>query len=190
MKRLQRWLGTLAMVAVLAFLLAGRHNWSDQPPAAKLLPELPAYRQLEGQTLSAYLGSLAEGAALLAGQPAAALKIAAVDRTVACYQETGAVRVRLYSKRDAPLLAGAVAVVDADAMTDPATLIACAATEALAQDPAQDDPDRPCAGFYTLDQAGSTFHIAYAGTSAGVCLDLCTALEGCGRTAAEPPAGP
>lgn len=73
MKRLPRWLGTALMIAVLAFLLAGRHNWGDPPPAAKILPELSAYRQIEGQTISAYLGSLAEGAALLAGQPALAL---------------------------------------------------------------------------------------------------------------------
>jgi hypothetical protein len=178
------------MIAVLAYLLAGRHNWGEPPPAAKLLPDLAGYRQLEGQTVTAYIGSLAEGAALLAGQPAAALKIAAVDRVVGCYQDVGAVRVRLYSQRDAPLSAGAVAVVDAEALTDPANLAACAAAEALDQAPAEDDPERPCAGSFTIANDDGLFQVAFAGTRTTVCQDICSAMEGCGRLADALPTEP
>lgn len=165
----------------LAVILAGQFNWRDRtPPAADILPVLPQYRSVDGQNVTGYLGSLAGGAALLAGQPELALKIAAVDQAVDCYQEVGAVRGRVYSHGEYPLLAGFVAVADGTLLTDPNTFLACVGADRMGQGPATSgDIAGPCAGYFTVAREDGTFYVIYGGSVDSVCHDLCGGMQGC-----------
>jgi len=148
-----------------------------QPPAALMLPSLPGYTAVEGQTLTGYVGKLSGGAALLAGNPELAATLTAVDAIIGCYQQVGAVRARLYSKQASPLSAGAVAIADKKALLDPANLFRCVAPSLRPQ--AQAIKIEPCKASYTLTRDGNDFYILYAGTTLEICQAFCKNLEGC-----------
>lgn len=148
---------------------------TPEPPAAALLPDLPGYAVVEGQTLTSFIGKLSGGAALLAGQPELAAAIAALDGVVGCYQQVGAARARVYSNQAAPLTAGAVAIADRNALADPVNLFRCVAPNVLAQQ----QKIQPCKATYTLQRDGNEFYILYAGTTLDMCRTFCARLEGC-----------
>ena len=52
-KRVSRAIVFILAVAVLAILLIDDfQRGTTEPPAARLLPDLPAYRQVQGQTIT------------------------------------------------------------------------------------------------------------------------------------------
>ncbi|MBP6015913.1 MAG: hypothetical protein KA586_04275 [Candidatus Promineofilum sp.] len=169
----------LAVVALSLFFLDDIRRDLSELPAAQLLPDLPAYRQVEGQTLTSYIGALSEGAALLGGQPQLAVTIGVVDQAVDCYQEVGAVRARLYSHRDRPLEAGLVAIADDDRVNDPENLFRCVAPATLGLEGSDEPVIEPCTAAFTLEREGHTFHVIYAGSTYSVCQDFCSSIEGC-----------
>ncbi len=180
MKRLLRLSMTVVLMVVLAVLLVRRMGLeTTDSAAASLLPNLPEYRQVEGQTLTTYIGALAEGAALLGAQPQIAAAVAAVDEAVACYQSVGAVAARVYSHRENPLAAGAVAVADLDRILDPETLAACVGPGLLSQESVLGQPGTACLMTYTLAGEDGRFGIALMGSTASSCIDLCSDLAGC-----------
>jgi hypothetical protein len=150
---------------------------TTEPPAAALLPTLPGYTQIEGQTITSYLGKLSEGAALLTSHPELAATIAAVDGIIGCYQQVGAVRARIYSDQASPLSAGTVAIGDRNTLLDPINLFRCVAPNLGPQ--AQPLTIKPCAASYTLSRSDNDFYILYAGTTPQVCQALCAHLESC-----------
>jgi len=153
---------------------------SETPPAVEMLPELPNHIVVEGQTLTDYLGTLSEGAALLAGQPHLAALLAGVDQIIGCYQDVGAVQARVYSNEETPLSAGAVGIADKNALLDPVNLFRCV-TPLAQPDAAQGQAVdiQPCSTSYTLEKDGNEFYIIYAGTKEEICHAFCAQLEGC-----------
>jgi len=168
----------LAAAALTLLFVDDLRRPNSEPPAAQLLPDLSAYRQVEGQTITDYIGALGEGAALLAGQPQLAVTVGVVDGVVGCYQEIGGVRARLYSHAERPLEAGLVAVVDATQLNDPDNFFRCVTPAGLNLESGENAP-QPCVAAYTLTRADGTFHILYAGSTYSVCRDFCAALEAC-----------
>ncbi len=175
---LRAFIFLLAASALTLLFVDDLRRPTSEPPAAQLLPDLPAYRQVEGQTITDYLGALGEGAALLAGQPQLAVTIGAVDGVAGCYQEIGGVRARLYSHAERPLEAGLVAVVDAAQLNDPDNFFRCVTPAGLNLESGEDGP-QPCVAAYTLTRDDGTFQILYAGSAYSVCRDFCAALETC-----------
>ncbi len=179
-KRVSRAIVFILAVAVLAILLIDDfQRGTTEPPAARLLPDLPAYRQVEGQTITGYIGALAEGAALLAGQPHLAVTVGALDQAVDCYQEIGGVRARAYSHAERPLEAGLVAVVDEARLNDPDSLFRCVTPAALGLQGGEELVIEPCTAAFTVVNEEGTFYIIYAASSYSVCRDFCESLEGC-----------
>ena len=179
-KRVSRASIFILAVAVLAILLIDDfQRGTTEPPAARLLPDLPAYRQVEGQTITGYIGALAEGAALLAGQPHLAVTVGALDQAVDCYQEIGGVRARIYSHAERPLEAGLVAVVDEARLNDPDSLFRCVTPAALGLQGGEELVIEPCTAAFTVVNEEGTFYIIYAASSYSVCRDFCESLEGC-----------
>ena len=166
--------------AVLALLLAkvDAPDWGA-PPAAELLPELPAYRHVEGQTITVYIGALAKGGAILAGQPQLAATVAVVDTAIGCLQETGGVRARVYSHAERPFEAGGIVVVDVSRLDESGPLLECIASAALELEGPGRKDTKPCVAAYTLQKNGAEFQIVYAGSTHSTCRDFCLALEGC-----------
>ncbi len=175
---LRAFIFLLAASALTLLFVDDLRRPTSEPPAAQLLPDLPAYRQVEGQTITDYVGALGEGAALLAGQPQLAVTIGAVDGVVGCYQEIGGVRARLYSHAERPLEAGLVAVADAAQLNDPDNFFRCVTPAGLNLESGEDGP-QPCVGAFTLTRDDGTFHILYAGSTYSVCRDFCATLETC-----------
>ena len=156
----------LAAVALTSMVWDDYQRDDIEPPAARLLPDLEAYRQIEG-------------AALLAGQPQLAVTIGVLDQMADCYQEVGGVRARAYSRSDNPLKAGLVAIVDESIVNDPDTLFRCVTPAALNLEETGEVVIEPCTGAYTLVNEAGEFHIIYAASDYSVCLDFCSSLAGC-----------
>lgn len=153
---------------------------SATPPAVEMLPDLPNHTVIEGQTLTDYISTLSEGAALLAGQPQLAALAAGVDQIISCYQDIGAVQARVYSHEDKPLSAGAVAIADKNALLSPTNLFRCVSPLASpGETTTQTINFEPCSASYTLEKDGNEFYIIYAGTTAEICQAFCAQLEGC-----------
>jgi hypothetical protein len=176
----------LVCVIALAMLVSGCDVLPDfggatpVPPAVEMLPDLPDYNVVEGQTLTDHITALSGGAAMLAGQPELAAAILAVDQVVGCYQEVGAVRARVYSHREQPLSAGAVAIADRNALTDPINLFKCVVPTVLDSASAEEASTiQPCSASYTLERDDNEFYIVYAGTTEEICHTFCANLEGC-----------
>lgn len=169
----------LAAAALALLFVRMERPSSAEPPAARLLPDLPAYRQVEGQTITAYIGALSEGAAILTGQPQLAVTVGALDRVVGCYQEVGGVRARVYSHAERPLEAGLVAVVDETQLNDPENLFRCVTPAALNLEGAEGTVIEPCTAAYTLIREEGVFHIIYAASTYSTCRDFCSNLERC-----------
>ena len=144
--------------------------------AASMLPDVPNTTIVQGQTISEYISSLASGGSLLTGNPPLAAAIEFAQGAINCYQEIGAVAVRIYSDNAFPLSSGMVAIVDRNAITDLGNLARClgggAGVEAQATIQA-------CAHSYTLKKDDNEFYIAYVGTTLEMCQAFCTRLEGC-----------
>ncbi len=173
--------------ALLAALLSGcdliaglLQPTPEVPPALAMLPDLPNHTVIEGQTLTDYLGTLSEGAALLAGRPEMAAMFLGVDKFIGCYQDVGAVQARIYSNKENPLSAGAVAIADRNALLDPRNLLACVKpTPEPGEASIQAFGIEPCSASYTLKRDNNEFYILYAGTTAEICQAFCAKLEGC-----------
>ena len=178
-KRFSRWYLVLIVIALLMFgvgiILGGQPGLLT---AEELLPDLPGYNTVEGETLTDYISKLGGGAALLAGQPELALAVAAVDQVIGCYQEVGAVKARVYSNQEAPLSAGIVAIGDRNKLLDPKNLFKCVAPVIPDGEPPLDRIE-PCTASYTPERDGNAFYVIYAGTTEEICRAFCAALEGC-----------
>jgi hypothetical protein len=179
---MQQVLRIACVIMVIAMLsgcdlLPGAGGSTAQPPALTMLPNLPGYTAVEGQTLTGYVGKLSGGAALLTGNPELAATLAAVDAITGCYQQVGAVRARLYSNQASPLSAGAVAIADRKALLDPVNLFRCVAPSLRTE--AQAIKIEPCKASYTLTREGNEFYILYAGTTLEICQAFCKNLAGC-----------
>ena len=160
-------------------LLASGCEWigGQRGGAPDLLPEVPNARTIEGQTIVQYLSSLADGAALKTLHPELWAAVQITEGLITCYQDIGAVAVRVYSDRDFPLSAGMVAIVDRNAIADPANLVKCIGS---GLQPYSALPTiKPCASSYTLHKDDNEFTIAYAGTTREMCDAFCSKLEGC-----------
>lgn len=150
------------------------------PPAVAMLPDLPGHKVVEGQMLTDYLSSFAEGAALLTGQPQMAALIVGVDEIISCYQDIGAVQARVYSNETAPLSSGAVAIADREALLDPINLFRCVnPLDAAGEASIQSFTIKPCITSYTLTKDENEFYIVYVGTTEEICQAFCSNLEGC-----------
>lgn len=180
-------LNILILLTLLTTLLSGCDFISgllkpkpEVPPAAEMLPDLPDHTVVEGQTLTEYIGSLTEGAALLAGRPDLAALALGVDKFIGCYQDVGAVQARVYSNKENPLSAGAVAIADRNALLDPRNLLACLKpTLESGEAGIQSFAIEPCSASYTLSRDNNEFYILYAGTTQEICQAFCAQLEGC-----------
>jgi hypothetical protein len=103
--------------------------------------------------------------------------IETVDSTITCYQEVGAVNMRIYNDEDAPLSSGAIAIADRNRLTDPQTLFQCIGGGISIF--SESAVPSPCAHSYTLERDGNAFYIVYVGTTEEICHSFCSALEGC-----------
>jgi hypothetical protein len=144
-----------------------------------MLPDLPGYYVVEGEVLTDHITNLSEGAALLAAQPELAAAILVVDQIVSCYQDIGAAQLQLYSNEEMPLSAGAVAIADRNALTDPVNLFKCVAPVVFDSSRADAPQFELCTTSYTLSREDNEFYIVYAGTTEEICHAFCAQLEGC-----------
>ncbi len=168
------------LVLVASSIVCGGQP-DGEPPAIEMMPDLAGYRVVEGELLTDYISKASGGAALLAGQPELAAAVLVVDQIISCYQEIGAARVQLYANEEMPLSAGAVAIADRNALTDPVNLFKCIAPVAFEAGEA-DAPQfqiQPCSASYTLSRDDNEFYIIYAGTTEEICHTFCAELEGC-----------
>lgn len=170
-------IGMLLLSAAL--LLAACDRIGVQGGAAQLLPDLPNANVIEGQTITQYITNLGEGASLLQANPLLAGAIAIADNAVTCYQDLGAVAMRLYSDKTTPLSSGAAAIVDKKALLDPGNLILCVTGQAQNNFAGQTLTIQPCFHTYVLTKDDREYHIVYLGTTAEICDALCNGLEGC-----------
>jgi len=182
-RHITRWIALALLTALLSGcdIIAGiLQPTPETPPAVEMLPDLPDYTVVEGQTLTDYLSSLSEGGALLAGYPEMTALFLGVDKFIGCYQDVGAVQARVYSNKENPLSAGAVAIADRNALLDPRNLLACIKpTPEPGTAGIQTFGIEPCTASYTLAGDNNEFYILYAGTTAEICAAFCAELEGC-----------
>jgi hypothetical protein len=148
------------------------------PPVVQMMPNLPGYRVVEGKTLQEYIATLSEGAALLSGNPEMAFLIEKVDRAADCYQDTGALNMRIFTDEGFPLSSGVIAIADQNRLTDPSTLLNCVGGELMPFSTQQARLD-VCSNRYTLDRDDNSFHVIYVGTTQEICQAFCASLEGC-----------
>ena len=182
-KHITRWISLALLVVLLSgceFISGLLEPAPEVPPAVEMLPDLPDYTVVEGETLTDYLGTLTEGAALLTGHPELAALALGVDKIIGCYQDVGAVQARVYSNKEYPVSAGAVAIADRNALLDPKNLFACV-KPAVTGDEAgiQNVAIEPCSASYTLEKDDNEFYILYVGTTPNICETFCAQLEGC-----------
>ena len=147
--------------------------------AADLLPNVPRAKIVEGKTITQYISSLTEGQALLAGNPLLVAAIEFTEGAVKCYQDIGAVAVRIYSDETFPLSSGLVAIVDRNAIANLGNLANCLSggKQVTAQAVIE-----ICAHTYTLKKDDNEFYIAYLGTTEEMCQAFCSGLEGCAES--------
>ena len=145
--------------------------------ATALLPDVPNTTVVEGQSISDFIAKLADGAALATANPALITLIDKAQGTLACLQQTGAAAVRTYTDKTFPLSAGFVAIIDRNAITNPANWQQC--LTGPANPSAQAVTLQPCAITYTLKKGDNEFYIAYVATTAEMCQAFCSRLEGC-----------
>ena len=168
---------TMWMIVMTIVLIAAACDPTGTPGrAADLLPNLPNHKIVEGQTITEYISSLAEGQALLLGNPLLVAAIEFTEGAIKCYQDIGAVAVRIYSDEAFPLSSGLVAIVDRNAITDLGNLARCLSGD---KQPGAQAVVQVCAHNYTLKKDGNEFTIAYIGTTDEICQAFCSGLEGC-----------
>ncbi len=181
---MKRWIRVgmwLLAIVVFASLLVDRYRSAGEPlPVQSLMPDLAGYDQVEGRPIVNYVGALAQGAAMMAGQPQLAAAVGAVDRTVSCFNDVGAVQARAYSQSDQPLAAGAIAIANLDELSDPTTLAQCLAPDLLSLESTDDAfVLQPCTGDYGVIYGGQPMMVVYIGSTDSVCADFCANLAGC-----------
>lgn len=175
---MRRRIGLIALT--LLVLTAACDSLGRPGGAAGLLPDVPDAEVVEGQTISEYIATLTSGATLLAGNPPLVAAIEFAQGAINCYQDIGAVAVRVYSDKEFPLSSGMVAIVDRNAITDLGNLARClGGGQEFGAQAAID----VCAHFYTLKKDDNEFYIAYVGTTQEMCQAFCTRLEGCSEDA-------
>ncbi len=172
----------IAMVCIVLVALTVLSGCDSAPPPAEgvtaqdLLPELPDYNTIEGQSFTDALTTLGVMTSL-AGQPELGAPIAAVSEVVSCYQDAGAVSARVYSSAANPFNSGVVAIGDRDALMDPLTFLQCVGGR---NGPGIESVTiEPCTRSYTLPLEDNEFYILYAGLTPEVCETFCTNLQGC-----------
>jgi len=181
MKRILIILIVFLTITSLVLLQGCNQEPDGPPPAAEMLPNLSGYNQVEGQTITSYVSTLAGGATLLAGQPHLTAAVAVVDHIIGCYQDVGAVRARVYSQVEQPLAAGAIAIGDRNEISDPGNLFRCvlpATLDAIPTGPEGIEVE-PCTANYVITHEDNEFYVIYAGTTPEVCQAFCENLEGC-----------
>jgi hypothetical protein len=151
------------------------------PQVVQMMPDLPGYKVVEGQTLQGYIATLAEGGTLLSGHPELAALVESVDGVMTCYQEAGAVNTRIYSDEAFPLSSGAVAIADRNLMTSPRTLFRCFGGGDRIMTFSEGPTLEPCSKSYTLPKDDNEFYIIYVGTTSEICQAFCENLEGCSK---------
>jgi len=149
-----------------------------QGSAKDLLPDVPNTTVVEGQTVTQFLAKLADGAALAAANPELIPIIERIETSANCYQNVGAVALRTYTDKAFPLSAGIVAIVDRDAVTDPANFLSCVVKPQPGVETSAPTLE-PCAKTYTLKKNENEFYIAYIATTPQMCETFCSKLEGC-----------
>jgi hypothetical protein len=167
----------LATSVLLLAMLAcnGGPPAGSVPPAESLMPEIKGYDSAETQSTQKFIADVAGGAAALSGRPDMGALIKGVDIVTQCYQDHGAVKVRAYSNKQDPLVAGAIVILDKKMITDPKLLLQCTIGSAgLKASEVQ-----PCSYTYPLKTSDGEFQVAYVGTTTQVCQDFCTNLKGC-----------
>ena len=148
-----------------------------QGSAKDLLPNVPNTTVVEGQTVTQFLAKLADGAALAAANPELIPVIQRIETSASCYQNVGAVALRTYTDKTFPLAAGIVAIVDRNALTDPANFLNCVVKPQPGVEAAQ--TLEPCAKTYTLKKDDNEFYVAFVATTPQMCETFCSKLEGC-----------
>jgi hypothetical protein len=164
------------LTALAALLLAACQT--KQGSAKDLLPDVPNTTVVEGETITQFLTKVADGAALTTANPALIPLIQRVETSLTCYQGLGAVAVRTYTDKTFPLSAGIIAIIDRNAITDPANFANCVLGRAQA-DASAVPTINPCIKNYTLKKNDNEFHIAYIATTTEMCTAFCSKLEGC-----------
>jgi hypothetical protein len=179
MKAQRVWFVTIWL---LCGVLVGCHIVSSTPtgtpPVVQLMPDLPGYRVIEADALQDHIVALADGAALLSGNPEMVALIEKADGVITCYRNAGAINLRIFSYESFPLSAGAIAIADRNRLADPLTLFRCAGEGMVAPFSSQPTLD-PCAHRYTLERDNNEFYIIFVGTTLEICQTFCENLEGC-----------
>lgn len=143
-----------------------------------ILPDVSGYNSME----------LSEGRKLLVqvaayAQPEYRPALEGADEFIGCYERDGALKGRAYVDKYAWQSGGAVGVVDVERASSRFLLARCAVSALMdAIIPLGDDPKAiaPCATSYETTVDGREFIVAYAGTTAAFCHDMCSNLPGCG----------
>jgi hypothetical protein len=152
---------------------------TQQGNARDMLPVVPNTTVVEGETITQFLAKVADGAALAAANPELIPLIQRVEASLTCYQGLGAVALRTYTDKTFPLSAGIVAIIDRNALTDPANFANCVLGRAQAPDASAMPTIDPCVKTYTLKKDDNEFYIAYMATTKEMCTAFCSQLEGC-----------
>lgn len=149
-----------------------------QGSADTLLPNIPTANIVEGKTITEFLTGLPGGTTLKTAFPQLFSVVEYVEQVTSCYSKLGAVAVRTYSDKTTPLSSGTVAIVDRNAITDPANLAACVIKGPAAFSATQ-PTIQPCAQTYTLKKNNNEFYIAFIASTKEMCTAICSGLEGC-----------
>ncbi|HET7091313.1 MAG TPA: hypothetical protein VFL17_21980 [Anaerolineae bacterium] len=170
-----------AVILTVALIAVACNPFGTQGQAESMLPDVPNTTIVKGQTIAEYIASLSSGATLLSGNAPLVAAIEFAQGAINCYQEIGAVAVRIYSDNAFPLSSGMVVIVDRNAITDVGNLARClgGGAEAGVQATVQ-----VCTHSYTLKKDDNEFYIAYVGTTLEMCQAFCTRLQEC--TAHQP----
>jgi hypothetical protein len=169
--RKRMWLSTISLLLIITACTPTAGG------ATALLPDVPNTTVVEGQSISDFIAKLANGAALTTANPQLIPLIEKAQGALTCLQQTGAVAARTYTDKTFPLSAGFVAVIDRNAITNPANWQQCLTGKPNAS--AQSVTLQPCAITYTLKKGDNEFFIAYAATTVEMCQAFCSRLEGC-----------
>lgn len=151
---------------------------TQQGNARNMLPDVPNTTVVEGETITQFVAKVADGAALAAANPELIPLIQRVEASLTCYQGLGAVALRTYTDKTFPLSAGIVAIIDRNALTDPANFANCVLGRAPKTEASVPTID-PCVKNYTLKKDDNEFYIAYMATTQEMCQAFCSRLEGC-----------
>jgi hypothetical protein len=171
--QMKQWLSLSILIAIIAACTPTAGG------AAALLPDIPTANIVEGRTLTEFLSSLPGSQALKTSFPQVFTAAEFVDQVTGCYQKIGAVAVRVYSDKQFPLSSGTVAIVDRNALTDPANFVNCVAANAQSAAPETQPALNPCAKTYTLQKDNNEFYIAYIASTQEMCQAICSGLQGC-----------